>query len=178
MAELVTIARPYAEAVFRIARESQAFADWSRMLSLCATVAKDPQMAALIHDPNVPAAELARLFLGVCGSELNDAGRNFIQLLSDNDRLALLPTIAELYEALRREHENELEAVITSAFPLTETQVQDLVAALERRFACRVKARTQVDPDLIGGARITVGDVVIDGSVAGQLAKMASALKS
>lgn len=178
MAELVTIARPYAEAVFRVARAADALADWSRMLALCTAVVRDPQMAALIDDPNVPPATLERVFFEICGGELSEAGRNFIRLLIENDRLALLPVITELFEALRREHENELNAVITSAFPLTEEQTRDLAARLEKRFGRRVKIETRVDPDLIGGARITVGDVVIDGSVAGQLAKMASALKS
>ncbi len=178
MAELVTIARPYAEAVFRVAKEGNAFAEWSRTLALCAAVVRDPQMAALIADPNVPRETLARVLMGVCGGDLSEPARNFLQVLIDNDRLAVLPQIAQLFEELRREHENEVEAEIASAFPLSEAQVTELVAGLEKRFGRRVKVSTRVDPSLIGGARITVGDVVIDGSVAGQLQKMASALKS
>lgn len=178
MAELVTIARPYAEAVFRVAREAQAFAEWSGALARCAAVVRDPQMAALIADPNVRRDDLERVLLDVCGGDLPEPVRNFLKVLVENGRLGVLPQIADLFEDLRREHENEVEAVITSAFPLTETQTADLVAGLERRFGRRVRVSTQVDPGLIGGARITVGDVVIDGSVAGQLAKMASALKS
>ncbi len=178
MAELVTIARPYAEAVFRIAKDGNAFADWSRMLQVAAAVAQDAQMAALIADPNLKSADLARVFLGVCDAELNEAGKNFVKLLIENDRLSVLPQIAALYEELKREHQNELEAVISSAQPLTDAQTQELVAGLEKRFGRKVKATTQVDESLIGGARIAVGDVVIDGSVAGQLQKMASALKS
>jgi F-type H+-transporting ATPase subunit delta len=178
MAELVTIARPYAEAVFRLAKDGNAFAEWSRMLQAAGAVAQDPQMAALIVDPNVKASDVARVFLSVCDKALSDAGKNFAKLLIENDRLSVLPQIAHLYEDLRREHQNELEATIFSAHPLTDAQTRDLVSGLEKRFGRKVKATTQVDESLIGGARIVVGDVVIDGSVSGQLQKMASALKS
>lgn len=178
MAELVTIARPYAEAVFRLAKDGNAFAEWSRMLQVAAAVAQDAQMAALIADPKVSAGDITRVFLGVCDTELTEAGKNFVKVLIENDRLSVLPQIANLYEGLKREHQNELEATISSAHPLTDAQTQELVAGLEKRFGHKVKATTQVDASLIGGARIAVGDVVIDGSVAGQLQKMASALKS
>ena len=178
MAELITIARPYAEAVFRLAKECGAFDDWSRMLQTAATVAQDAQMAALIADPKVGGADVARVFLGVCESALDAAGKNFVNVLIENDRLTLLPQISNLYEDLKRAHQNQVEAVITSAVALTDAQVQDLVMGLEKRFGHKVKATTQVDADLIGGAHIAVGDVVIDGSVSGQLAKMAFALKS
>lgn len=178
MAELVTIARPYAEAVFRLAKDSNAFDEWSRMLQMAAAVAQDAQMVALIADPKVTSVDISRVFLGVCGTELTEAGKNFVKVLIENNRLSVLSQIASLYEALKREHQNEVEAVISSAFPLDDAQVHALVAGLEKRFGHKVKATTQVDAGLIGGARIAVGDVVIDGSVSGQLQKMASALKS
>jgi len=178
MAELVTIARPYAEAVFRLAKDGNAFAEWSRMLQVAAAVAQDAQMAALIADPNVKSGDVARVFLGVCDTELSEQGKNFVKTLIENDRLPVLPQVAALYEELKRTHQNEMEAVITSALPLTDAQTQELVSGLEKRFGHKVKATTQIDASLIGGARIAVGDVVIDGSVAGQLQKMASALKS
>ena len=178
MAELVTIARPYAEAVFRLAKDDNAFGDWSRMLQMAAAVAQDAQMVALIADPKVRSGDISRVFLGVCGTGLTEAGKNFVKVLIENDRLSVLSQIANLYERLKREHQNEVEAVISSAFPLNDAQVQELVAGLEKRFGHKVKATTQVDASLIGGARIAVGDVVIDGSVSGQLQKMASALKS
>jgi len=178
MAELVTIARPYAEAVFRLAQEANAFDAWSRMLQVAATVAQDPQMIALIADPKVGAADVARVFLGVCDTELNEQGKNFVKVLIENDRVQPLPQIAALYEELKRAHQGEVEAMISSAFPLNDAQKQDLIAGLEHRFGRKVKATTEVDASLLGGARITVGDVVIDGSVAGQLQKMAFALKS
>ena len=178
MAELVTIARPYAEAVFRLAQDGNALAEWSRMLQVAAAVAHDAQMVALIADPKVSASDVSRVFLGVCDTELNTAGKNFVKVLIENRRLSVLSQIASLYEALKREHQNEVEAVISSAFPLDDAQVQALVVGLEKRFGHKVKATAQVDASLIGGARIAVGDVVIDGSVSGQLQKMASALKS
>lgn len=178
MAELVTIARPYAEAILRLAKDGNAFDDWSRMLQMAAAVAQDAQMAALIADPKVGSGDVSRVFLGVCDSKLTEAGKNFVKVLIENDRLSVLSQIAALYEALRRDHQNEVEAVISSALPLNDAQVKELVAGLEKRFGHKVKATTQVDASLIGGARIAVGDVVIDGSVSGQLQKMASALKS
>lgn len=178
MAESVTIARPYAEAVFRLAEDSKNFDAWSRMLQMSATVAQDPQMIHLIADPKMGAADIARVFLGVCGAELDEQGKNFITLLIDNNRVSLLPQVATLYETLKREQAGEVEATIASAVALTETQTSALVSGLEKRFSRKVKASTIVDPQLIGGARITVGDVVIDGSVSGQLQKMAFALKS
>lgn len=177
MAELVTIARPYAEAVFRLAKDGNAFDEWSRMLQMAAAVAQDAQMVALIADPKVNAGDVSRVFLGVCDAGLTPAGKNFVKVLIENDRLSVLSQIANLFEALKREHQNEVEAVISSALPLDAAQVQALVAGLEKRFGHKVKATTQVDASLIGGARIAVGDVVIDGSVSGQLQKMASALK-
>ena len=178
MAELVTIARPYAEAVFRLAKDGNAFDDWSRMLQMAAAVAQDAQMAGLIADPKVSAGDVTRVFLGVCDTGLTAAGKNFVKVLIENNRLSVLSQIANLYESLKREHQNQVQAVITSALPLDAAQVQALVVGLEKRFGHQVKATTQVDASLIGGARIIVGDVVIDGSVSGQLQKMASALKS
>lgn len=178
MAELVTIARPYAEAVFRLAKDGNMFAEWSRMLQMAVAVAHDAQMAALIANPRVSASDISRVFLGVCDTTLSAAGKNFVKVLIENDRLSVLPQIAKLYEDLKREHQNEVEALITSAVPLDDAQLQALVTGLEHRFGHKVKATTQVDANLIGGARIAVGDVVIDGSVSGQLQKMAFALKS
>lgn len=178
MAESVTIARPYAEAVFRLAQAANNFDAWSRMLQLASTVAQDPQMAALIADPKTDSTTIARVFLAVAGGVLDEQGKNFVSLLIENGRVAVLPQVAALYEDLKRAHQGEVEAVIASALPLSDAQTSALVAGLEKRFSRKVKASTLVDPSLIGGARITVGDVVIDGSVSGQLQKMAFALKS
>ena len=178
MAEQVTIARPYAEAVFRLASQGNALGEWSSMLSFMAAVATDDQMRALIGNPKVPAAELERLFLAISEKSLSEQGRNLVKILIENGRLELLPFIRDLFEALKAEHEGELEANIVSAFPLSDTQVAELAAKLEARFKRKVKANASQDASLVGGVRITVGDVVIDGSVASQLQKMANALKS
>ena len=178
MAEQVTVARPYAEAVFRLASQGSALSEWSDMLSFMAAVATDDQMRALVGNPKVPAAELERLFLAVSEKSLSEQGRNLVKILIENGRLELLPFIRDLYEALKAEHEGELEANIVSAFPLSDTQVAELTAKLEARFKRKVKAKASQDAELVGGVRITVGDVVIDGSVASQLQKMANALKS
>lgn len=177
MAEQLTLARPYAEAVFRLAAQHNAYAEWSAMLALAASVAADGQVQRLAVDPNVSNPQLERLLLAVCGGKLSEQGSNFIRLLVENGRVTLLPRIQELYEKLRAEQSGEIDASVTSAFPVTEAQLNDLVGVLEACFKRKVKATVKVDPVLIGGVMVVAGDEVLDASVRGRLQDMAHALK-
>ncbi len=174
MAELSTLARPYAEAVFRLAKEKSALAGWSERLATLAAIVSDPQMQAVIADPNTSAARAAELIGAIAGAD--EAGQNLLAVLAGNDRLTLLPEIAAQYEVLKAEAEGVLEATIVSAQTMSDAQKAELMAALKARFGRDVEATVQVDESLIGGAVITVGDQVIDGSVKGRLQKMAAAL--
>jgi F-type H+-transporting ATPase subunit delta len=176
MAEAITIARPYAEAVFKLARETGAFERWSQTLALLETVVRDKEVARYSSDPNVSAAQVEALLLGICGAQLDGAGRNFVQTLVHNDRLAVLPEIRSLYEQLRLEQEGVLEVEIQSAFALDDAQAGQIVATLEARHNRKVRARVSVDPALVGGVRILVGDRVLDATVRGKLDAMAAAL--
>ena len=176
MAELVTVARPYAEAAFRLAFESGKLAHWSDMLELIEAVVRDEQVAARIGDPNVDDHALEGVILGALGDRLDGQGRNLVQVLIQNGRLELTTHVRALYEELRREHEGVLEATFVSAFPMTDAEVRPLVQALEKKYGCKVNAQIEVDPELIGGARIIVGDKVIDATVRGRLDAMATAL--
>lgn len=175
--EIVTIARPYAEAVYRLASQKTAFAEWSRMLKAASAVVADATMSDAIANPRVTRANLEEVFFSVLDKELDEEGRNLIRLLLENGRLALLPVITELYERLVAEQSGQVEAEIASAYPLSDAQVKEMVAMLEKRFARKVAAHVSVDPELIGGVKINAGDVVIDASVRGQLHNMAFALK-
>jgi F-type H+-transporting ATPase subunit delta len=177
MAENVTIARPYAEAAFALAKSGAALAAWQGALARMAAVATDQQMLECIADPRIAPAALADLFLGVSG-ELSAEQKGFANLLVENRRLTVLPEISELFEQLKNAEEDTREAVVSSAFPLDEAQVKNLVADLERKFGCRIKATVEVAPELIGGVRIALGDQVIDASVRGKLAAMAVTLKN
>ena len=176
MAELATIARPYAEAAFRLALESRNLAQWSDMLELLEFVVLDEQFASRIGDPNVDEGAIERLILGGLGERLDGHGRNLVQVLVQNGRLEIVPQIRALYEELRREHEGIVEAKIISALPISDEQVQRLVGVLESKHGRKVSAQVEVDPQLIGGARIVIGDKVIDASVRGRLDAMATAL--
>jgi F-type H+-transporting ATPase subunit delta len=176
MAELTTIARPYAEAAFKLALEGNALQHWSDMLEVIEAVVRDEQIASRIGDPNVDEQALESLILGILGDRLDGAGRNFVQVLVQNGRLELVPQIRGLYEELKREHEGVLEAKIISALPIGDDQVHPLLAALEKKYGRKVSAQVEVDPELIGGARIVVGDKVIDATVRGRLDAMAAAL--
>src|SRR5690242_13801684 len=131
MAEARTVARPYAEAIFKLAKAKGELAAWSETLQLAATVAADKNVRALIGDPKVPPRRLGELILEICGSNLNDEGRNFILLLAENGRIDILPEVAKLFEELRTQYEGVLDARIISAFPLNETQLKNLVSDLE-----------------------------------------------
>ncbi len=174
MAELSTLARPYAEAVFRLAKEKNVLAAWSDRLATLAAIAGNEQMQAVIADPNISAARAGELIGSIASAD--DAGKNLLGVLAGNDRLTLLPEIAAQFEVLKAEAEGVLEATIVSAQQMSETQKADLMAALKAKFGRDVEATVEVDESLIGGAVITVGDQVIDGSVKGRLQKMAAAL--
>jgi F-type H+-transporting ATPase subunit delta len=178
MAELATVARPYAEAAFKIASEERALPVWGEMLKLSAAVMRDPAMQSAIDNPRLGAPEKESLFLSVVGDKLNAIGKSFIKTLVEADRITLLPQIETMFSDLRNAAEGVAQAQIVSAIALDDAQVADLKAALEKRFGKKIEASVSVDPSLIGGARIVVGDQVVDGSIAGKLAAMAIQLKS
>ena len=177
MAELATIARPYAEALFGVA-EAGDVAAWSNLVAELAQVAALPEVLSVASSPKVGPAQVVDLLLAAVRSPLKDSptAKNFVQLLVDNHRLSLLPQIHEQFEALRNAHDGAADALIVSAFPLEGEQLNDLVASLERKFKCKLKPAVEVDPSLIGGVRVTVGDEVLDTSVRARLASMQTAL--
>ena len=182
MAESVTIARPYAEALFRAAKDSGKLAKWAEQIALLGQVAANPEARAAIGDPNVAATQLVDLFRSACASAKESAVdaelSNFIQLLSNNDRLGLLPEIAGLYESYKQAEEGTKQAEIVSAFPLDDAQVKALVPQLEAVFKTRLETSVSVDPELIGGVMVFVGDQMLDASVRGKLDAMATALNN
>ncbi len=176
MAELATIARPYAEAVFRIAKQGNALPAWSDALNLIATVYQDPQMQVAMANPKVTSADIEKLLLAICGERINGVARNLIQLLMHNRRLSVLSEIRELFEQLKLEDEGKLDAKISSAFPMDDAQRDQVVVLLSSRFKRKINATVTVDPDLIGGIKVEVGDKVWDASVRGRLQTMAATL--
>lgn len=178
MAENVTIARPYAEAAFQLARSANALGPWQQALDRMALVAADPQMRDVFNNPKLLPAQIAEVFLDVVGAGLSEDQQNFVRILVDNERLQVLPEIRELFAELKNRHEGIKEAEVTSAFPIDDPTLKNLIAQLEARFQCKLQASVRVDPDLIGGVRIAIGDEVIDASVRGKLAAMATALQN
>ncbi|MBK7135673.1 MAG: F0F1 ATP synthase subunit delta [Rhodocyclales bacterium] len=177
MAENITLARPYADAAFQLARTTGALGPWQQALDRMAAVAADAQMVECIDNPRLQSSQVAQLFLDVVGT-VSAEQQNFVRLLVDNERLQVLPEIRDLYVELKNGQEGVKEADIASAFPLDDATLKNLVAELEARFQCRIQATVSLDPELIGGVRIAVGDQVIDASVRGKLAAMATALQS
>lgn len=176
MAEPVTVARPYAEAVFKLASEGNALVNWSDALANIDGVVADARVQACISDPKVSAQQLEGLVLGVVGDKLSGDARNFVQVLVQNNRLDLMPLIRAHYEALKRDKEGVLEAKIVSAMKMNDDQVKQLVAQLEAKYRRKVTAQVETDASLIGGVKIVIGDKVIDATVRGKLDAMAAAL--
>ena len=176
MAEKATIARPYARAAFAYAQAQGNLAQWSDALAIAAQVVSDTQVAPLLNHPRVTPEQLVELIAGVAGNRLDQSTHNFLATLADNRRLALLPVIAELYETLRAEVENIADVEVVSAVTLDPAQQQRLAGALKTRLKRDVRLHCAVDPELLGGAVIRSGDLVIDGSVRQRLARLTTAV--
>lgn len=178
MAEKSTIARPYAQAAFDIAQEKSDLKGWSEMLQLIAAVASDATMQDIIGNPSIEKERVIGLILDICADNLDGAGKNFVKVLAENGRLNVAVEIAQRYEEHRAEAEKTVEAEVTSAFPLSEAQIKSVSAALKKRLGRDVNLVTKIDESIVGGAIIRAGDLVIDGSVSGQLEKLANTLMS
>lgn len=176
MAEKTTVARPYARAVFELAQARKELPRWSDMLGLAVAVATDARVSALIGNPRVTDDQLTQLLLDIGGDKLSEEAQNLIRVLVDNDRLDVLTEIAALYETYRAEAERTVEAQVISAFEVSEAQQKKIITALKKRLGREVTLSCEVDESLLGGAIIRAGDLVIDGSVTGQLAKLEVAL--
>ncbi|MEY3632161.1 MAG: hypothetical protein RI937_359 [Pseudomonadota bacterium] len=175
MAELRTIARPYAEAAFGLAKAENAFGAWSEALSAMAAVVAAPEMKALIGNPALAPARLAELIASAAPG-LSKSQKDLLSVLAENERLAALTEISAMYETLRNEAERVLAAEVTSAYPMSDAQVAEITGLLEKKHGKKVKVSVSVDPELIGGVSIAIGDEVMDASVRGKLARMQSAL--
>ena len=177
MAEPSTIARPYAEAVFRLADEVGKLPEWSATIANLAQVAGDARVAQTMHDPNVSAEKVAGLFIGVLAGKLTADAENFVRVLAENRRLDVLPEIRTQFEALKNTREGTVDAEIRTAFPLDDRQLAELTARIESQAKRRVKTRVIEDKSLLGGVKVMIGDKVIDGSARAQLAALATTLK-
>lgn len=178
MAENVTIARPYADAAFELAKGAGALGPWSDALDKLAAIVADPDARGCISDPKLTADQIHGLVVDIAGDALNQDQQNFVRILVENERLIVLPEIRDLFVALKNEHEGVKEADIASAFPIDDATLANLKADLEARFKVKLNVKVRLDPELIGGVRIAIGDEVIDASVRGKLASMAAALKN
>ena len=175
MAELATIARPYAEALFRIARASNLNA-WADTLSVMARVAAVPEVGAMARDPRVPRDTVTKTFLDALKIDISAEAKNLVEMLVENGRLSLLPAIEHHFHDLKNAHESMADAEVVSAFPMSDAQLSSLMSVLEKKFGRKLNPTVTIDAQLIGGVRVTVGDEVLDHSVSARLEQMHTAL--
>ena len=176
--ERATLARPYAEAIAKLAAEGSRWPLWSERLALIGAVAGDPQIVALAGNPSVPGERVIEVILSVCGDRLDAEGDNLVRLLAENKRLGIVVEIVAQFEAMKAAQEGVLEAHVTTAFEIGRAQLDALVARLETKFGRKVNATQSTDPTLIGGVVIQVGDEVMDASVRGRLESLAVTLRA
>lgn len=177
MAEIATLARPYANAVFDLARSAGRLTEWSPMLALLARAVETDQVRELVATPSLAPAVKAHQLIDVVREDIDDRCRRFVNVLADNHRLELLPEIAAQFEALKAEAEKTLDVEITAAVELTGQQVDSYTQALRQRFDQDVNVSVDIDPGLVGGAIVRAGDTVIDGSVRGRLTRLVESLQ-
>ena len=178
MAELATLARPYARAAFEHALNSSNLAVWAEALGTAAALAAEPRVAALLAAPGSTAAQKADAIIAICGDELRPDVRNFIRVLAENKRLALLAEVHALFLALKAQQEQTIDLDVTSAFEVPPEQARKLADVMGEKLKRAVRVSTTVDQSLIGGVVIRTADLVIDGSVRGRLARLEEAMNS
>ena len=176
MAELTTLARPYARALFELARESGAFDAWSQTLGFLGAAVEDERVQRMIASPNVSDADLLAVFEAAAGDRLDDKGRNLLRLMIENNRVTALPDVAALFEVFKAEAEGAVDVEVTSVEPVGDDYRTRIAEALKRKLGRDVRLNFSIDESLIGGALIRAGDLVIDGTVRGRLDKLAGAL--
>lgn len=178
MAELTTLARPYARAAFEVAVESESLGTWSKDLSVVAAIAGEAVVRTALSSPSLTGEKQAQLIIDLCGDEISNAMKNFIAILADNKRIGLMQEIVSLFETLKAAQEKKVDVNVISAFPLSEGIEAKLTASLKEKLQRDVVLHSEIDSTLIGGAIIRAGDLVIDGSVRGKLTKLAEAMKA
>jgi F-type H+-transporting ATPase subunit delta len=177
MSELATLARPYAAAVFKRAKETQSTAKWSQSLAFMSAVLKNEDISVVIDNPKVSKQRLSALMLDICQEHVNLENENFLKLLILNNRLGLLPSIAELFEAYKADDEGYVEVEVSSAYALSKDAKQNVTTTLEKTLGKKIHMNVTVDKSLIGGVLVRAGDKVIDGSIRGRLQHMQKALQ-
>ncbi len=175
--EATTIARPYAEAVFALAKEDGALDQWSEMLDYVASLMQDSTMQRLVSEPGLVKSQIAELIIDIGGGKLTSEEQNLVRLLAENERLEVVSEIARRYESLKNREKGVLDVDVASAFPLDEAQQQSIAAVLKNKLGRDIRITSSEEPALIGGVLIHAGDLVIDGSVQGQLNKLANELE-
>lgn len=178
MSEQSSLARPYAKAIFELARESNDFSTWSDQLDLLSVIASDPDMLNVAKEPAVSELQITDLILGVAGEQFDEQARNLVKLLVSNDRLAAAADINQQFVVMRDEAEQVIEAQLITASEVDESQKQAIEAALSSRLGKQIKLEALVDESLIGGAVVRAGDWVVDGSVKAQLQDLVGAIGS
>ncbi len=176
MSELATLARPYAAAVFKRAKETNASKNWSKNLAFLTAVLSDKAIVGVVDDPKIGKSNLSTLLLEICEGKLDQEGRNFLKLLIENNRLTLISAITELFEVYRAEDEGVVDVNVTTAYAFTKEGKQNFNATLEKAFGKKVNMNVAVDSALIGGVVVRAGDQVIDASIRGQLQQLAQRL--
>ena len=177
MAEISTIARPYAVALFKLAKEEKKLSSWSNFLALLNGLVKDKELNAFLGDTKVLDIDREKILLK-CVADIDEKGKNLIKLLIENKRLMAIPYIFDIYEELKALEEGSIEAQIIVAEKPDSKVIDGLIKGLEKKFNKKIDSKLVVDKSIIGGSRIIVGDTVIDASVKGQLDSLAYSLKS
>ena len=177
MAELATVARPYAEALFRVAQQGN-MAAWSDLVSELAQIGANSDVQAFAANPKLTATDLVATLTSLVKSPVTPEASNFLAMLAENGRISLLPQIGAQFQELKNAQAGAADAIIFSAFDLTDAQTAQLVGTLEKKFGRKLNPTVTVDPSLIGGVRVVVGDEVLDTSVRAKLQQMHVALVS